>query len=324
MIALNGSTNTFDSEDRFLTMLGPSAPPLPGSQRSVGSDFQALGRDFQKLGSDLGIPRQDGGTPAGGTSGGDDMMSEVVMLLQEIEQMLESQSQARNLDEGSPEPGGAQPAPGGDGGDAPQASSPGNLANANPGAPTPTGGASQDTGRLPGTEAPSRTVDTGTGVGQTYVVHNATDRDQSFLYSDASGHKAVMQLKAGEAGAFTGGNNQPGIRIQTCGPDGETRSPANQALFEAGSQTTAQGVVNNPDVSDVDGNLSFDGRGTDIEISNNLGKRVGNMSGNAYRNWNDDTKGGSSNPMTMAQTPATKFDIYFSDSNQSLSTPGIR
>ncbi len=170
----------------------------------------------------------------------------------------------------------------------------------------------------------SATVDTGTGTGQSYHVHNDTDRDQYFLYSDSSGHKAVTEVKAGQVGTFTGGDNQPGIRIQTCGLNGETRSPANQALFEAGTQTTANDVVNNPDVSDVDGNLSYDGHGTDIEIQNNLGQKVGNLTGDAYRNWNDDTKTDTSNPMTMAQTRATQFDITFTDSNQTLATPGNR
>ena len=172
--------------------------------------------------------------------------------------------------------------------------------------------------------ASSQVVDTGTGTGQTYNVHNGTDRQQYFLYSDANGHKAVMDLKSGETGTFTGGDNQPGIRIQSCGPNGETRSPANQALFEAGSQTTMNKSVNNPDVSDVDGNLSYDGRGTDIEIVSNTGQKVGNLTGDAYRNWNDDTKTDRSNPMTMAQTTANSFDITFSDAAQTLDTPGNR
>lgn len=211
-------------------------------------------------------------------------------------------------------------------------SDPGQSAGANGGGNAPpitqtgvAGAGSAAQAAAPGAQnSSSQVVDTGTGKGQTYNAHNDTNRVQNYLYSDANGHKAVMQLQPGQFGSFTGGNNQPGIRIQSCGPNGETRSPANQALAELGSQMTAKGPVNNPDVSNVDGNLSYDGRGTNIEISNNLGQKVGNLTGDAYRNWNDDTKQDPSNPMTMAQTSANTFDIHFSDADQTLSTPGIR
>ena len=129
MIATNGTTNTFDSQDRFLFMPGgPNALPQPGAQ-DIGSDLQSLGQAFQKLGSDLDAGQQNGSLPTGGTSGRGDMMSEIMALLQEIEQTLGNQPQSttdgqpeqtlgnqpqsQSPGENSPEPGGVQPVSGG-------------------------------------------------------------------------------------------------------------------------------------------------------------------------------------------------------------------
>ncbi|EJM95471.1 hypothetical protein [Herbaspirillum sp. YR522] len=166
-------------------------------------------------------------------------------------------------------------------------------------------------------------VSTGTGTGHFFNVTNNTDREQTFAFSsnssNTSGYSnkidAVMTLKPGETGTFEAGDNVPGIRINTSGPNGETHG--NEALYEDTIETNPMGgggIVHNPDVSNVAGKLSYDGRPQKITVSDGT-RTIGDGTETGVYDYDveDTDPNRATNPMNMALNPASSYDIVFSD-----------
>ncbi len=168
----------------------------------------------------------------------------------------------------------------------------------------------------------SQVVQTGTGTGQYYNVTNNTDRAQTFAFtsgsSNTSGYSgntnALMTLQPGETGTFESGANVPGIRINTSGANGETNG--NEALYEDTVETNpmGSGIVHNPDVSDVAGNLSYDGKAQKITVNDGTRTIGDGTTTGVYDYATEDTDTNSAtNPMNMALDPSNTYNIVFSD-----------
>jgi len=168
-----------------------------------------------------------------------------------------------------------------------------------------------------------QTVETGTGTGQFYVVTNNTGQTQTFAFSSNSNAQtgasnnmiALMTLASGQTGTFESGSDVPGIRIQTSGPNGETNP--NQALYEDTVEVNPMGgggIVHNPDVSDVAGNLGYDGKVQNITVNDGT-RTIGNgTTTGAYQYATQDTDPNSAtNPMNMALDPSNTYYIVFSE-----------
>lgn len=165
-------------------------------------------------------------------------------------------------------------------------------------------------------------VSTGTGTGHYFNVTNNTDRAQTFAFSSNSSNtsgysnnvNAVMTLQPGETGTFEAGDNVPGIRINTSGPNGETHG--NEALYEdtIGVNPMDGRIVHNPDVSNVDGKLSYDGRPQRITVSDGT-RSIGDGTETGVYDYDveDRDPNPATNPMNMALDPATSYSIVFSD-----------
>ncbi|MCA1325572.1 hypothetical protein [Herbaspirillum sp. alder98] len=165
-------------------------------------------------------------------------------------------------------------------------------------------------------------VSTGTGNGHFFNVTNNTDREQTFAFSsnssNTSGYSnkidALMTLKPGETGTFEAGDDVPGIRINTSGPNGETNG--NETLYEDTIQTNPMGggIVHNPDVSNVAGKLSYDGRPQLITVSDGT-RTIGDGTETGVYDYDieDQDPNRATNPMNMALNPASTYDIVFSD-----------
>jgi hypothetical protein len=158
----------------------------------------------------------------------------------------------------------------------------------------------------------TQTVGTGTGNGQFYNVTNNTGKTQTFVFSSEGKPLATMTLKAGETGTFESGPKTPGIRIATSGPNGETNP--NQVLYEDNVETLPDGrVVHNPDVSNVDGKVGYQGDPQDITVFDGTHAFGKGTTTGSYDYPTEDTIGGDTNPMIMAQDPSSTYDIVFSN-----------
>lgn len=183
--------------------------------------------------------------------------------------------------------------------------------------------APEKTSASPGAPSGSgKVVSTGTGSGHFFNVTNNTDREQTFAFSSNSSNtsgysnhvNAVMTLKPGETGTFEAGDNVPGIRINTSGPNGETHG--NEALFEDTIEQNPMGggVVHNPDVSDVAGKLSYDGRPQRITVNDGT-RSIGDGTETGVYDYDveDTDPNRATNPMNMALDPASTYSIVFTD-----------
>lgn len=176
-----------------------------------------------------------------------------------------------------------------------------------------TGGVSPDSTQL---------VSTGTGNGHYFNVVNNTDRPQTFAFSSNSSNtsgysntiNAVMTLQPGQTGTFESGSDVPGIRINSSGAKGETHG--NEALYEDTVEQNPMGggVVHNPDVSDVAGKLSYDGRPQRIAVSDGT-RWIGDGTETGVYDYDVEDKdpNRATNPMNMALDPSNSYTIVFSD-----------
>jgi|GEM_PF-5206619 len=175
----------------------------------------------------------------------------------------------------------------------------------------------------PGSSSSGQTVSTGTGTGQFYVITNNTGQTQTFAFSANSNAQtgasndilSLMTLGPGQTGTFVSGPDVPGIRIQTSGPNGQTNP--NQALYEDTVETNPMGggaIVHNPDVSDVAGNVGYDGKVQNITVNDGT-RTIGNgTTTGAYQYATQDTDPNSAtNPMNMALDPSNTYQIVFSE-----------
>lgn len=165
-------------------------------------------------------------------------------------------------------------------------------------------------------------VSTGTGNGHYFNVVNNTDRPQTFAFSSNSSNtsgysnniNATMTLQPGETGTFESGSNVPGIRINSSGPNGETHG--NEALYEDTVEQNPMGggVVHNPDVSDVAGKSSYDGRPQRIAVSDGT-RWIGDGTETGVYDYDVEDKdpNRATNPMNMALDPSNTYTIVFSD-----------
>jgi hypothetical protein len=167
-------------------------------------------------------------------------------------------------------------------------------------------------------------VDTGTGTGQAYHVRNDTGETQYFTFSAGSDQysgysgdvKAVMKLEPGQTGTFVGGSDVPGIRINTSDANGN--SHMNQSLFEDTAEThnsMSPGTqFHNPDISDVAGNVGFNGQREYITV--NDGSRTigdGQATGAYMYDIQDRDPNRATNPMNMALDKSNEYYIDFSN-----------
>jgi hypothetical protein len=168
-----------------------------------------------------------------------------------------------------------------------------------------------------------QTISTNTGTGQFYVITNSTGQTQTFAFSANSNAQtgasndifALMTLGPGQTATFESGPNVPGIRIQTSGADGQTNP--NQALYEDTVETNPMGggdIVHNPDVSDVAGNVGYDGKVQNITVNDGT-RTIGNgTTTGAYQYATQDTDPNqATNPMNMALDPSNTYHIVFSE-----------
>lgn len=206
---------------------------------------------------------------------------------------------------------------------------PGDIANREDGTPqVPTGNQPPKAQGQPATAkegvSPGSTqlVSTGTGTGHHFNVTNNTDREQTFAFSSNSSNtsgysnniNAVMTLKPGETGTFEAGDNVPGIRINTSGANGQAHG--NETLYEDTIEPNPMGggIVHNPDVSNVDGKLSYDGRPQRMTVSDGS-RSIGDGTETGVYDYDIEDKdpNRATNPMNMALNPAVSYSIVFSD-----------
>lgn len=169
----------------------------------------------------------------------------------------------------------------------------------------------------------NQVVQTGTGKGHFFNVKNDSTETKTFAFSANSSKEAgysnntlaVMTLKPGETGTFESGDDVPGIRISSSGPNGETNP--DQVLFEDTVEKDPMGsgdIVHNPDVSRVAGNVGYNGKMEYITINDGTRTIGDGTTTGSYINWNDDENPNrTTNPMNMALDRSNTYNIVFSD-----------
>lgn len=168
-----------------------------------------------------------------------------------------------------------------------------------------------------------KVVQTGTGTSEKFNVVNNTSHTETLAFSSDSSKEsgysgnvnAVMTLKPGEKGTFVAGQ-VTGERIEASNANGDVH--ADEALFEDSTETnpmTGQGVVHNPDISDVDGKKDYNGNSINMKLDDNQGKVAGNgTTAGAYMYPTQDTDPNSAtNPMNMALDSSRNYTITLTD-----------
>lgn len=154
----------------------------------------------------------------------------------------------------------------------------------------------------------TKVVDTGTGTDRTFNVTNDTSKTKSFEYETEGNKKAVMTLAPGETQAFRAGSKDLGVRIENSDAQGNVKP--NEQLFETGGADNGQGVgVSNDDISNVDGDVDFDGNKEKMTDTLSDGKKAGD--GDAIRPYQNPTDDAAA--MGLAGDSSKTSNIVVSD-----------
>lgn len=292
--------------------------------------------------SGAGAPNAAAGPNSGSQASGGGLDPQTMEMLAYIARMFEArmqqQQQASQPDAGAGAgpvggAGGGSPAPA-VGGDAGGGGVPQNGAAA-PAGPTAALPPTQDTtavpvagkGGAPGAgltlneggvaQAPAidgvapnatKVVDTGTGTDRIINMTNNSDRTKSFEYETAGKEKAVMTLAPHETEAFRAGSKDLAVRTENSDAQGNVHP--NEQLFETGGSDNGQAAgVSNDDISNVDGNVGFDGKEEKMTDTLSDGKKAGD--GNKIRPYQNPTDDAAA--MGLAGDSSLTSNVVVSD-----------
>lgn len=154
----------------------------------------------------------------------------------------------------------------------------------------------------------TKVVDTGTGTDRIINMTNNSDRTKSFEYETAGQQKAVMTLAPHETEAFRAGSKDLAVRTENSDAQGHVHP--NEQLFETGGSDNGQAAgVSNDDISNVDGNVGFDGKEEKMTDTLSDGKKAGD--GNKIRPYQNPTDDAAA--MGLAGDSSLTSNVVVSD-----------